>query len=235
MLHCGIAALQASPLAWPTSTAPSTVRSAFRARSPTSCSSASAPPTSATPPASVTPTRAVRDRAAVPTTPFEFWRQWSEYSVDAMQRSVLYWDTLRQRGNQWLAHEAAGKPPVLMYKYETIADARSYERPVNYALVRIIPPKGVTVDDAKRPFVIVDPRAGHGPGHRRLQGRLGGRRGAVRRPSGVLRDLLSRADAGADAGGRHRRRSRVHPHRRRAPSEAARSPWSSATARAAGR
>ena len=88
----------------------------------------------------------------------------SEYTIDAAQRSVLYWDTLRQRGNQWIDHEAAGKPPVLSYKYEVIADARSYERPANYALVRIIPPKGVEVDDAKRPFVIVDPRAGHGPG-----------------------------------------------------------------------
>ena len=76
----------------------------------------------------------------------------------------MYWDTLRQRGNQWLEHEAAGKPPVLKYKYEMIADARTYERPANHALVRIIPPKGVEVDDAKRPFVIVDPRAGHGPG-----------------------------------------------------------------------
>jgi|KBSSwiStaDraftv2_1062776.scaffolds.fasta_scaffold00190_35 pimeloyl-ACP methyl ester carboxylesterase len=99
-----------------------------------------------------------------PKTPFEFWRQWSEYTLDAAQRSVLYWDTLRQRGNQWLAHEAAGKPPVLKYKYEMIADARTYERPANHALVRIIPPKGVQVDDEKRPFVIVDPRAGHGPG-----------------------------------------------------------------------
>jgi pimeloyl-ACP methyl ester carboxylesterase len=99
-----------------------------------------------------------------PKTPFEFWRQWSEYTLDAAQRSVLYWDTLRQRGNQWLAHEAAGKPPVLKYQYEMIADARTYERPANHALVRIIPPKGVHVDDEKRPFVIVDPRAGHGPG-----------------------------------------------------------------------
>jgi len=97
-------------------------------------------------------------------TPYEFWRQWSEYTIDAGQRSVLYWDTLRRRGNQWLEHEAAGKPPVLKYKYETIADARTFERPANYALVRIIPPKGVVVDNAKRPFVIVDPRAGHGPG-----------------------------------------------------------------------
>ena len=37
----------------------------------------------------------------------------AEYTVDAAQRSVLFWDTLRQRGNQWIAHEAAGKPPVL--------------------------------------------------------------------------------------------------------------------------
>jgi len=101
---------------------------------------------------------------STPKTPFEFWRQWSEYTIDATQRSVLYWDTLRQRGNQWLEHEAAGKPPVLKYKYEMIEDARGYERPANYALVRIIPPKGVEVDDHKRPFVIVDPRAGHGPG-----------------------------------------------------------------------
>jgi len=39
-----------------------------------------------------------------PKTPVEFWRQWSEYNVDFVQRSVLYWDTLRQRGNQWLEH-----------------------------------------------------------------------------------------------------------------------------------
>ncbi len=104
------------------------------------------------------------EEIAAPKTPYEFARQWSEYMIDAAQRSVLYWDTLRQRGNQWLEHEAAGKPPVLDYRYELIADARTYDRPANYALVRIIPPRGVEIDDAKRPFVIVDPRAGHGPG-----------------------------------------------------------------------
>ena len=112
--------------------------------------------------------RAARDayaaQYAAPKTPYEFARQWWEYAIDAGQRSVLYWDTLRRRGNQWIEHEAAGKPPVLDYRYELIADARSYERPANYALVRIVPPRGVEVDDAKRPFVIVDPRAGHGPG-----------------------------------------------------------------------
>ncbi len=97
-------------------------------------------------------------------TPFEFARQWAEFQVDAAQRSVLFWDTLRRRGNQWLEHEAAGKPPVLNYRYEMLADARTYERPSNYALVRIIPPRDVEIDDTKRPIVIVDPRAGHGPG-----------------------------------------------------------------------
>ncbi|MCC7215594.1 MAG: DUF3141 domain-containing protein [Burkholderiales bacterium] len=97
-------------------------------------------------------------------TPLEYWRQWGEYAIDAAQRSMLYWDTLRQRGNQWIEHEKAGKPPVLNYKYELISDARTYDRPANYALVRIVPPRGVEVDDTKRPFVIVDPRAGHGPG-----------------------------------------------------------------------
>ena len=37
-------------------------------------------------------------------------------------------------------------------------------RPVNYCLVKIVPPKDVTIDPVKRPFVVVDPRAGHGPG-----------------------------------------------------------------------
>ncbi len=42
--------------------------------------------------------------------------------------------------------------------------AASSRRPVNYALVRIVPPEGVVVDPKRRPYVIIDPRAGHGPG-----------------------------------------------------------------------
>ena len=45
-----------------------------------------------------------------------------------------------------------------------VLDGRTFERPVNYALVRIVPPEGVTVDPKRRPYVIIDPRAGHGPG-----------------------------------------------------------------------
>jgi pimeloyl-ACP methyl ester carboxylesterase len=111
--------------------------------------------------------RAWRDAQSgprAPLTPLEAIRQWQDYSVDFVQRSVLFWDTLRQRGNGWLEHEAAGKPPVLAYDYEVLADARTFERAANYALVRIVPPHGVTVNDRLRPYVIIDPRAGHGPG-----------------------------------------------------------------------
>jgi pimeloyl-ACP methyl ester carboxylesterase len=89
---------------------------------------------------------------------------WLQYAVDFTQRSVLFWDTMRKRGNNWIAHEQAGKPPLFAYEYEVLADARTFERPVGYALVRIVPPKNVVVDNALRPFIIIDPRAGHGPG-----------------------------------------------------------------------
>jgi pimeloyl-ACP methyl ester carboxylesterase len=97
-------------------------------------------------------------------TPRDTVQAWSSYLTDAAQRSVLFWDTIRQRGNQYLEHERAGKPPVLVYDYEVILDGRTLERPVNYTLVRIIPPEGVRTDESLRPYLIVDPRAGHGPG-----------------------------------------------------------------------
>jgi pimeloyl-ACP methyl ester carboxylesterase len=96
--------------------------------------------------------------------PMDAWQGWTSYAADCVQRSVLFWDTLRQRGNNFLEHERAGKPPLLVFDYEIIVDGRKLGRPVNYALVRITPPPGVTIDETKRPFIIVDPRAGHGPG-----------------------------------------------------------------------
>jgi pimeloyl-ACP methyl ester carboxylesterase len=87
-----------------------------------------------------------------------------DYWVDAAQRSVLFWDVMRQRGNQYREHLAEQAPNVLDYDVELILDGRTLERPVNYALVRVIPPAGVEIDPKRRPFVVVDPRAGHGPG-----------------------------------------------------------------------
>ena len=76
---------------------------------------------------------------------------WPQYMVDAAQRAVLFWDTLRQRGNNYLEHVQRGQPPVLHFEYETVLDGRTLPKPVNYALVRIIPPEGVTVDPLNRP------------------------------------------------------------------------------------
>lgn len=88
----------------------------------------------------------------------------SEYWIDAWQRSILTLDVLRQRGNTYLEHSARNAPHVLKFKAELVHDGRTLPRPVNYALVRILPVDGAVTDPAKRPFIVVDPRAGHGPG-----------------------------------------------------------------------
>src|ERR1700722_9708051 len=87
-----------------------------------------------------------------------------EYLVDTGQRSVLFLDVMRRRGVQYNEHIAQTAPHVLDYDVELIVDGRNLTRPVNYGLVRVVPPAGVEIDPTKRPFVIVDPRAGHGPG-----------------------------------------------------------------------
>jgi pimeloyl-ACP methyl ester carboxylesterase len=113
-----------------------------------------------------------------------------EYLNDSFQRSILFTDILRKRGNIYLDHLKNDQPPVLDFEYETILDARTFDRPVNYALVRILDrresekasqggPSDPQADDGQRrrprtigndctmdirPIVIVDPRAGHGPG-----------------------------------------------------------------------
>jgi pimeloyl-ACP methyl ester carboxylesterase len=89
---------------------------------------------------------------------------WQEYATDAWQRGVIFLDVLRQRGNLFNQHEASGMPPVLDFAYQPVIDGRTLPRPVNYSLVVITPPAGVITDPAKRPFMIVDPRAGHGAG-----------------------------------------------------------------------
>src|SRR3954465_3164016 len=87
-----------------------------------------------------------------------------EYMVDAGQRSLLFWDVMRERGNQYREHLAETVPHVLDFEIERLIDGRTLPRPVNYGLVRILPPKGVEIDPTRRPFMVVDPRAGHGPG-----------------------------------------------------------------------
>jgi Protein of unknown function (DUF3141) len=87
-----------------------------------------------------------------------------EYLVDSGQRSVLFLDVMRRRGEQYREHLAETVPHVLNYEVELVADGRNLKRPVNYGLVRVKPPAGVEIDPTRRPFVVIDPRAGHGPG-----------------------------------------------------------------------
>ncbi|WP_262267450.1 DUF3141 domain-containing protein [Microvirga yunnanensis] len=92
----------------------------------------------------------------------------AEYIRDTFERTILFWDTLRQRADNMLAHERAGKPPLLDFDYEVILDGRRFDRPANYALLRITRVGEDCLDDCldpeKPPVMIVDPRAGHGPG-----------------------------------------------------------------------
>lgn len=89
---------------------------------------------------------------------------WEDYLVDTMQRTVLTWDVLRRRGNMYFEHVIKNLPPVLVFDYETVLDGQTLDRPVNYLLLRIRPAPDHPTDPAKRPIVVVDPRAGHGPG-----------------------------------------------------------------------
>jgi len=112
-----------------------------------------------------------------------------EYTVDRWQRSILFGDVMRQRGNNYLSHLWAGQPPVLVFDYESILDGRQFNPPVNYALVKIkerrhsdgdrrCKPRNTCrrrhtepvdghrhiPEEPLRPLVVIDPRAGHGPG-----------------------------------------------------------------------
>ena len=51
-------------------------------------------------------------------------------------------------------------------------DGRDLPRPVNYWMARVDAARRARRRPTRRPrpFIVIDPRAGHGPGHRRLQG-----------------------------------------------------------------
>lgn len=90
------------------------------------------------------------------------------YQSQLMRRSLVFLDILRERANNMLAHEQAGMPPLLDFDYETLLDARRFEHPANYALLRITGAAGRTASECERPgaraVIVIDPRAGHGPG-----------------------------------------------------------------------
>ncbi|WP_421848830.1 DUF3141 domain-containing protein [Oricola sp.] len=92
-------------------------------------------------------------------------QDYQDYLKDSADRAVLFAETLYRRGNNALDREEEGLKPVLAFDYEMIVDGRALDRPVNYSLVRITPPEGFPPQrEDGRPWVIIDPRAGHGSG-----------------------------------------------------------------------
>ena len=126
--------------------------------------------------------------------------------VDAAQRSVLFWDVMRQRGNQYREHLAETAPHVLDYEVELVVDGRTLDRPVNYALVRIVPPGGRR--DRSDAAAVRRRRSARRarPRHRRLQGRQRDRRRVQGRASLLFRRLPARSHAGPDDRGHRARR-----------------------------
>lgn len=84
------------------------------------------------------------------------------YLVDLAQRSALFLDLLRRRGDGMLEHARSGLPPLLAFQYETVLDARTFDAPAAYSLLRIEPSRPPLA--GKAPVIVFDPRAGHGPG-----------------------------------------------------------------------
>ena len=64
--------------------------------------------------------------------PFGLFGAAMEYWTDAAQRSLLFWDVMRQRSDQYRDHLAETVPHVLDYKAELVMDGRTLKRPVNY-------------------------------------------------------------------------------------------------------
>ncbi|MBS7539845.1 DUF3141 domain-containing protein [Ancylobacter lacus] len=93
-----------------------------------------------------------------------FHHDLTDYLIDAAQRHILFLDVLRERGENYLAHQAMTVPNVLGFDCELVLDGRTLSRPVNYGIVHIQPAEGTTVEPQARPFIVIDPRAGHGPG-----------------------------------------------------------------------
>jgi hypothetical protein len=86
-----------------------------------------------------------------------------EYATDFWQRSLLFLDILRQSGNQQAEMTSRPINAVLVYDHEVILRGTNLPRPVNYGLVRVVPPRGTVIDHTRRPVVVIDPRAGQGP------------------------------------------------------------------------
>ncbi|MQU09686.1 DUF3141 domain-containing protein, partial [Pseudomonas helleri] len=83
------------------------------------------------------------------TTPWDLAQAASAYAVDAWQRTLLYADVRRQRGDQYQDHLKEVVPNVLNFPCEPVMSGLDLPRPVNYVMVRILPAADQPVDEEK--------------------------------------------------------------------------------------
>lgn len=86
------------------------------------------------------------------------------YCTDVYQRSILFMDVMRRRGNDMVMMTSENSSTVLTFEIEKILDGANFNPPINYWLARVLPLADHPTDINKRPYVIQDPRAGRGPG-----------------------------------------------------------------------
>lgn len=90
------------------------------------------------------------------------------YAVDLAQRSALVLQALVARGDLLVKDERAGLPMHLAFPFETVLDARQFDEPAGYSLLRVLPDGDACFEQcegaSERPVIFLDPRAGHGPG-----------------------------------------------------------------------
>ena len=54
--------------------------------------------------------------------PFGFGRAAADYWRDSVERSILYWDVMRQRGNEYLEHIEKTRPTVLGFDTDIVME-----------------------------------------------------------------------------------------------------------------
>ena len=50
----------------------------------------------------------IRELVTNPAAGVKLWSDWYAYAADAVQRSILFWDTIRQRGNNFIERTRQG-------------------------------------------------------------------------------------------------------------------------------
>ena len=142
-----------------------------------------------------------------------------EYWLDAWQRSVLFLDVLRERGNIYQEQTAKdGSACADLQGGAACATAARWSGRSTTRWCASCRRPARKLDPTKPPIIVVDPRAGHGPGHRRHEAGQRDRRGAGGRPSLLLHRLPAEADAGPDDRGCLPRRGDLRRGRGGAPS-----------------